>query len=146
MAKAPVLKPREVATILQHLGFAEVRQRGSHKQFRHPDGRGTTVPFHSGAISRPFCYVGSQKIPVSPSVSNSSINKVFPRRREALPMFRLVNQVTGPDGLRFGRGLRTGGYVNCRPVGLGQGISGSGWRGRKRTALARSERPLRVVI
>jgi predicted RNA binding protein YcfA (HicA-like mRNA interferase family) len=26
----------------------EVRQRGSHKQFRHPDGRVTTVPFHNG--------------------------------------------------------------------------------------------------
>jgi predicted RNA binding protein YcfA (HicA-like mRNA interferase family) len=25
-----------------------VRQRGSHKQFRHADGRGTTVPFHKG--------------------------------------------------------------------------------------------------
>jgi predicted RNA binding protein YcfA (HicA-like mRNA interferase family) len=44
----PVLKPREVATILEHLGFAEVRQRGSHRQYRHPDGRATTVPFHSG--------------------------------------------------------------------------------------------------
>lgn len=30
------------------LGFAEVRQRGSHKQFRHTDGRVTTVPFHKG--------------------------------------------------------------------------------------------------
>jgi predicted RNA binding protein YcfA (HicA-like mRNA interferase family) len=30
------------------LGFAEVRQRGSHKQFRHADGRRTTVPFHTG--------------------------------------------------------------------------------------------------
>ncbi len=29
-------------------GFIEVRQRGSHKQFRHPDGRGTTVPDHGG--------------------------------------------------------------------------------------------------
>lgn len=26
----------------------EVRQKGSHKQFRHEDGRGTTVPFHKG--------------------------------------------------------------------------------------------------
>lgn len=34
--------------ILQKLGFAEVRQRGSHKQYRHPDGRRTTVPFHTG--------------------------------------------------------------------------------------------------
>ena len=35
-------------SLLERLGFAEIRQRGSHKQFRHPDGRGTTVPFHSG--------------------------------------------------------------------------------------------------
>ena len=34
------------AAILKRLGFDEVRQRGSHKQFRHPDGKGTTVPFH----------------------------------------------------------------------------------------------------
>jgi len=44
----PVLKPREVVAILTALGFVEVRQRGSHKQFRHPDGRGTTVPFQKG--------------------------------------------------------------------------------------------------
>jgi predicted RNA binding protein YcfA (HicA-like mRNA interferase family) len=44
----PVLKPREVVAILQTLGFVEVRQRGSHKQFRHGDGRITTVPFHQG--------------------------------------------------------------------------------------------------
>jgi predicted RNA binding protein YcfA (HicA-like mRNA interferase family) len=44
----PVLKPREVAALLEGLGFAEVRQRGSHKQYRHPDGRGTSVPFHAG--------------------------------------------------------------------------------------------------
>lgn len=48
MGKVPVFKPKEVATILIQLGFQEVRQRGSHKQFRHIDGRGTTVPFHSG--------------------------------------------------------------------------------------------------
>jgi predicted RNA binding protein YcfA (HicA-like mRNA interferase family) len=35
-----------VIDILQKLGFAEVRQRGSHKQFRHADGRCTTVPVH----------------------------------------------------------------------------------------------------
>ena len=48
MADVPVLKPREVVSRLKELGFAEVRQRGAHKQFRHPDGRGTTVPFHKG--------------------------------------------------------------------------------------------------
>jgi predicted RNA binding protein YcfA (HicA-like mRNA interferase family) len=44
----PVLKPHEVVAILEALGFVEVRQRGSHKQFRHADGRCTTVPFHKG--------------------------------------------------------------------------------------------------
>ena len=48
MTKPPVLKPREVVAVLACLGFVEVRQRGSHKQFRHADGRVTTVPFHPG--------------------------------------------------------------------------------------------------
>ncbi len=48
MASLPVLKPREVVTFLTDHGFVEVRQRGSHKQFRHADGRTTTVPFHQG--------------------------------------------------------------------------------------------------
>ena len=48
MGDIPILKPREVVAILQTLGFLEVRQKGSHKQFRHSDGRVTTVPFHQG--------------------------------------------------------------------------------------------------
>ena len=43
----PVLKPREVIAILVALGFREMRQTGSHKQFRHEDGR-STVPCHGG--------------------------------------------------------------------------------------------------
>lgn len=54
MPKPPVLKPGAVATILNRLGFTEVRQRGSHKQYRHPDGRGTTVPFHAGRDISPL--------------------------------------------------------------------------------------------
>jgi predicted RNA binding protein YcfA (HicA-like mRNA interferase family) len=54
MGKIPVLKPRDVVAILEKLGFQEVRQKGSHKQFRHPDGRGTTVPFHSGRDISPI--------------------------------------------------------------------------------------------
>jgi predicted RNA binding protein YcfA (HicA-like mRNA interferase family) len=54
MPGVPVLKPREVIAILNALGFAEVRQRGSHKQFRHSDGRATTVPFHAGRDISPI--------------------------------------------------------------------------------------------
>ena len=46
MGRIPPLRPRVAVAILEGLGFVQVRQRGSHRQFRHPDGRGTTVPDH----------------------------------------------------------------------------------------------------
>ena len=49
-----MLKPSEVESILLKMGFARVRQRGSHRQYRHPDGRCTTVPFHSGRDISPI--------------------------------------------------------------------------------------------
>lgn len=54
MAKLPVLKPREVCRILESLGFSLVRQRGSHMQYRHADGRRTTVPNHQGRDISPL--------------------------------------------------------------------------------------------
>lgn len=54
MGSMPVLKPKKVAAILVRLGFVKVRQKGSHKQYRHPDGRGTTVPFHAGRDISPI--------------------------------------------------------------------------------------------
>ena len=47
MGTVPVLKPKEVAAILEKIEFRMIRQKGSHKQYRHPDGRGTTLPFHT---------------------------------------------------------------------------------------------------
>ena len=54
MPPVPVLKPREVIALLAALGFEEVRQRGSHKRFRHADGRATTVPVHGGRDVSPI--------------------------------------------------------------------------------------------
>ena len=54
MGKYPVLAPAEVVALLRKIGFVEVRQKGSHKQFRHPDGRSTTVPFHKGRDISPI--------------------------------------------------------------------------------------------
>ena len=48
MGQLPVLSSREVISVLRAMGFEEVRQRGSHKQFRHPEGGRTTVPVHGG--------------------------------------------------------------------------------------------------
>ncbi len=45
--KLPLLSAAELIRILKELDFEEVRQKGSHKYFRHPDGRSTVVPVHS---------------------------------------------------------------------------------------------------
>ena len=54
MGKVPILKPQEVIKVLKKLGFEEVRQKGSHIQFKHNDGRMTTVPFHKGRDISPI--------------------------------------------------------------------------------------------
>ena len=61
MGNLPVLKPREIVALLEALGFSEIRQRGSHKQFRYPDGRCTTVPCHAGRDVSPILFRQSAK-------------------------------------------------------------------------------------
>ena len=54
MTKVPPLKPGEVVAILRRFGFEQVRQRGSHRQFRHASGLVTTVPDHRGRDISPI--------------------------------------------------------------------------------------------
>lgn len=54
MGRIPVLKPDEAMRILRNLGFDLIRQKGSHCQFKHSDGRQTTVPNHHGRDLSPF--------------------------------------------------------------------------------------------
>ena len=46
MSKVPLLTAREVAKILEKLGFVFKRQKGSHMFFEHPDGRTTVILNH----------------------------------------------------------------------------------------------------
>lgn len=48
MARMSTIKAKVMIKFLMALGFEQVRQKGSHKFFRHPDGRTTTVPDHQG--------------------------------------------------------------------------------------------------
>ena len=41
---------REILAKLLRAGFVEVRQSGSHKVLRHPDGRQTYVAMHPGGL------------------------------------------------------------------------------------------------
>ena len=48
MSRLHPARAREVIRFLESLGFVQSRQRGSHRFFRHPDGRTATVPEHKG--------------------------------------------------------------------------------------------------
>ena len=45
--KLPLLSSKELCTFLEKEGFEAIRQKGSHKFYRHSDGRTTVVPIHT---------------------------------------------------------------------------------------------------
>ena len=48
MNKLPALSGKKVQSIFEKLGFVQVRQKGSHRMPRHPDGRRALLAFHAG--------------------------------------------------------------------------------------------------
>ena len=67
MTKLPIADARTMERVLVHLGFAAVRQKGSHVFYRHADGHTTTVPRHAGRdLSRPLIRSILRDIDVSP--------------------------------------------------------------------------------
>jgi len=53
--------------LLFYLGFQKVRQKGSHVFYRHPDGRTTTLPYHSGRnLARPLIREIIREIELTP--------------------------------------------------------------------------------
>jgi predicted RNA binding protein YcfA (HicA-like mRNA interferase family) len=53
MTRLPRLKGKELIRILERHGFRVIRTKGSHTFLRHPDGRATVVPAHSGETLGP---------------------------------------------------------------------------------------------
>lgn len=45
--KTPVIYSKDLIKAIIKLGFIEIRQKGSHKTFSHPDGRILTIPYHT---------------------------------------------------------------------------------------------------
>ncbi len=50
MPRLPRVSPAEVAKALGKAGFERDHQKGSHLTLRHPDGRRTVVPMHTGVV------------------------------------------------------------------------------------------------
>ncbi len=48
MDKINPLSAKKVIKALEKIGFAQIRQKGSHLFMRHPDGRTTLITVHPG--------------------------------------------------------------------------------------------------
>jgi len=44
----PVIRGKDLITILEKFGFTIIRQKGSHVRMKSDDGRYTTIPVHTG--------------------------------------------------------------------------------------------------
>ncbi|MBI3868255.1 MAG: type II toxin-antitoxin system HicA family toxin [Verrucomicrobia bacterium] len=53
MPRLPRIRGRELLRALRRIGFEVLRIKGSHHFMRHPDGRSTVVPVHSGEVIGP---------------------------------------------------------------------------------------------
>lgn len=63
--------------LLFKLGFEKVRQKGSHAFYRHPDGRTTTIPHHSGRdLARPLIKEILREIELGDDEYNEYLKKI----------------------------------------------------------------------
>ncbi len=75
MTRLRMLKAKELEAILLKLGFKQIRQKGSHVFYRHPDGRTTTLPHHTGQdLPRPLLRTILREISLDIDVLNKMLD------------------------------------------------------------------------
>lgn len=42
----PIINAKDFIKFLEYLNFKLIRQKGSHKRYKHQDGRLLTIPYH----------------------------------------------------------------------------------------------------
>lgn len=77
LTRLKIINARKTEKLLIKLGFEKVRQKGSHAFYRHPDGRTTTIPHHSGRnLARPLIKEILREIELSNEEYNEYLNKL----------------------------------------------------------------------
>jgi predicted RNA binding protein YcfA (HicA-like mRNA interferase family) len=51
--KLPRVTAKEIAAVVEKLGFTVVRQSGSHRIYKNSAGKRITIPMHSGKVLHP---------------------------------------------------------------------------------------------
>jgi predicted RNA binding protein YcfA (HicA-like mRNA interferase family) len=73
--KLPVVFPKDLRKAVFKIGFEEIRRKGSHRAFKHNDGRVITISFHSNK-------------PIPPGLLNKIIKQDLLIKREEF--FKLI--------------------------------------------------------
>lgn len=77
MTRLKVINSTKLEKLLLKLGFKKIRQKGSHVFYRHPGGRTTTVPHHSGRdLARPLIKEILREIELSVDEYNENLKKL----------------------------------------------------------------------
>ncbi|MBN2517334.1 MAG: type II toxin-antitoxin system HicA family toxin [Candidatus Altiarchaeota archaeon] len=75
--KLPRLSGKEMAKLVEKLGFEKVHQVGAHAKYAHPDGRITMVPIH-----------GNEEL--GPGIINEIMKQIGISREEFIKLARKV--------------------------------------------------------
>ena len=77
MTRLKVINSTKLEKLLLKLGFKKIRLKGSHAFYRHPDGRTTTIPHHSGRdLARPLIKEILREIELSVDEYNENLKKL----------------------------------------------------------------------
>jgi predicted RNA binding protein YcfA (HicA-like mRNA interferase family) len=52
VSKLKIITSVQMCKLLENEGFFAIRQKGSHRFYRHSDGRTTIIPMHSADLDR----------------------------------------------------------------------------------------------
>lgn len=66
MVKVPQIHPKQVEKVLLQLGFSPRTGKGSHRVFKHADGRRTVIPMHNRPLRRGTLHAILNQIHLSP--------------------------------------------------------------------------------
>ena len=73
MSKLKIITSSQMCALLESDGFSNIRQRGSHRFYKHADGRTTVVPMHASDLDRTLIRKILKDIDMSTSEYNGKV-------------------------------------------------------------------------
>ena len=73
MSQLKIITSSRMCKLLESEGFINIRQRGSHRFYKHTDGRTTVVPMHATDLDRTLIHKILKDIDISIDDYNNKV-------------------------------------------------------------------------